>query len=96
MFGIRPFFTVTEISEGLERSAGRCADLLGDLVRGGGGDPSGGGGDFICRGVDGPLRECLGDSGRGGGGGGEFGGGGDLGGRGLLLVALVSWILVRV
>ncbi len=88
---------------GLERSVGRRTALLGDLVRGGGGDSGersgrevGGGGDFIRRGVAGPFRGRSGDSGRGGGGGGDFGAGGDLGGRGLLLVALVLWDLVGV
>ena len=103
MFGIRPFFTVTETSVGLERSVGCCTDFLGDLVRGGSGGAGGGGGctcggrgDFIRKGVDGPFRRRSGDSGRGGGGGGDVGGGGELGGRGLLLVALVSWTFAGV
>ena len=107
MFGIRLFFTITEMPVGVEGSVGRCIGFLGDLVRGVEGDPGcGGGGDFIREGVGGPFRVRDGDSGRGGGGG-DFGGGGGgdvvgggggggLGGWGLLLVALVSWILVGV
>ena len=96
MFGIRPLFTVTEVSAGLERSLGCCVGVLGDLVRRGDGDPDGRGGDFIREGVGGPFRAREGDSGCGGGGGDFGGGGGDLGGWGLLLVALVSWLLVGV
>ena len=92
MFGIRPFFTTTEISVGSEGSVGRGIDFLGELVRGVAGD-FGGGGDFIREGVGGPFRALEGDSGRGGGGGDFGGGGGDLGGRGLLLIALVLWLL---
>ena len=91
MFGIRLFFTITEMPVGVEGSVGCCICFLGDLVRGVGGDLGcGGGGDFIREGVVGPfrVREC--DSGCAGGGGDFGGGGGDLGGWGLLLVALVS------
>ena len=97
MLGIRLFFTITEMPVGVKGPLGCRIGFFGDLFRGIGGDLGcGGGGDFIREGVGGPFRVREGDSGCGGGGGDFGGGGGHFGGWGLLLVALVSWLLVGV